>query len=295
MKTITNIIIIYITILRLYSYGITTDQAYDIALKNPQIYQADKILNSNYKDLKSIVTPTEREVLKNEQRKWLAGLSQNINIVNNQVLITQRLLSYIENRNSELVNQWNRHIGLEQHARPIIVQTPRIYYPSTHVTPSSSPTVSNSQIFERQFTKPPATPTPTVVQYHYTNPNTVVTNSSVSEQKSSVNNNYGGLILVAIIVIIIALKSIGNSGRCDNNNSVSDAPKDTTKYINTVTQQGNQYVIVYTVGDSSSLQREYNTGIVVSFTQSVVSYRASENSKITTYNINTRQRNYNVG
>jgi len=296
MKKISSSILLYIIFISI-SYSLTVDQAYIIALKYPQIYKADKILNDNYKDLKGVLSPTEREMLKNDQRKWVSGLSQHINVINNQVQITQDLLSYIEIRNAKLVDQWNHHIGIETHSAPIVTQSPT----TTHNV------VSNSAIFERQFTKPShiPTPVPTIEQHHYTQTegnyiNSVNTSAPTKASNAPSNSSNGGLWVIGFVSVCIILKLLGitkgNSGgfECSGNN-INNA-SDNTKCITTVTQHGTSFNIHYTIGNSSSNYIEgNNSGIVVSHTQSVVTYHHPNDIKsISTFNINTRERRHNI-
>lgn len=311
MKKITSIIIVCIAFLSYSSYGVTTDQAYMSACKNPQIYQADKILNGTYKDLKGVLSPNEKEVLKTEQRKWVAGLSKHIVIVNNKVQITQDLLSYIEIRNGQLVDQWNARIDSEQSSipspqpsRPVVTQLPLNSYQTTP---------AQKLAFERQFSKPSKLPTPTpiptVEPTHYAqskgtyeSPNKFIPENTPQQQTKSEYSElgYGILIIIGLVILNWILVKLGiissNSGGSSSGSSYTSNTVDTTKYITTVTQTGDFFTIIYTEGNSSSPQRKANnSGIMVGYTQSVVTYHhPNAPHSLSTYNINTREYRHGI-
>ena len=306
MKKITSIIIICIAFLSYYSYGVTTDQAYTEACRNPQIYQADKILNGTYKNLKGVLSPNEKEVLKVEQRKWFIGLSKHITIINNKVQITQDLLSYIEIRNAELVDQWNHRIGIETHYAPTVTKLPLNGYQTT--TQKSS--------FDRQFSKPSRlpTPTPTLVptveptrypqsEGTYESPNKFIpTNTPQHKTKSESSDLWTvifcfiGIGILQWILVKLGIMSSSSGGSSSDSSYTSNSERDTTKYITTVTQSGDSFTIIYTEGTSSSLQySSNNSGILVGYTQSVVTYHHPNNPKsLSTFNINTRERRHGI-
>ena len=263
MKKITSIIIACIAFLSYHSYGITTDQAYTEALKNNQMYQADKTLYSNYKDLELVLTPNEREVLKTEQRIWVEGLSRHIVIINNQVQITQNLLSYIKDRNGELVDQWNNRIDTGQSCSPIISQTQNVYHPSA--VPKTEP-------------------------YHYTTESHCI-DKPTSEQTQSYSNNTG-LWILAIIAIIGILRLFGYMKNYENGSSFGEmsnsTPVDRTKTIVTALQNGSSISIRYKVGNSITTSVTTRTGILIGYTQSTVTYRIGGNcNSANIYDINT--------